>query len=327
MSFPKLPPLDDLDSNVSEINNLNNQIGIKENSQASFKVSLELPDLPKLDHLNDETLTDEDLILESNLENEEYINDSSEDFAQVNYVEDDVKNMEDMLEEKSEFEEEFLPIVNQKILPSMNNMEDESVVKKELPSKSKDNKDKGFKEIDEEFIKNFFSNMKDKVTAFKNKLFKSNKSKEGKDKKINKSRQDNKAINRLLIILKIIGIMIVITGIIFAIISFVLKTSSSPLADISHEIKSGDVAVLINNIERHGEEIELTFKNQGDISTSFFMDIEFSSKDSLFKKNKFICQSDIIFLEPGKELKETMKCENFIEADEYSIEVNLKEIK
>lgn len=322
MSFPKLPPLDDLDSNVSEINNLNNQIGIKENSQANFKVSLELPEL---DDLNDEIFTDEDLMLESNIKNDENKNDFSEDFTQVK----DLENVEETLEEQLEFEEEFLPIVNQEVLPTMNNMEDESEVNKEFPSKIKHkyNKDKGFKEIDEEFIKNFFLNMKDKIRAFKNKLFKYNKFKEVKDKKISKSSQHNKIINILLSILKVVGIMITLAGITFAIISFVLKTSSLPLADISYEVKGEEAVILIDKIKRHEEGIELTFKNQGDISTSFFTDIEFSSKDSLFKKNKFICQSDIIFLEPGKELKETMKCENFIEADEYSIEVNLKEIK
>ena len=326
MNLPKLPPLDDLDLDVSEIDNSGNQKDIKTNSQADFNVSLELPGLPSLEEFED--LNDENLsTLEDDLENEEHENNFSEDFIKA----DSEENMEDIFEEELNFEEDFLPVVNQEILPTTMN----SVINKDKigankrPSniKNKENNNKDFKEIDEEVIKELFDNIKSKMMSFKNKLFKSDKSKSNENKKISRSKKDNKFVNKMLSVLKIAGIMIVIFGIIFATISFVLKTPSSPITDISHEVKGEEVVVLINKIERSGEGIELTFKNQGDISTSFFIDMEFNSKASLFKKEKFICQSDIIFLEPNKEIRESMRCEDFIEADEYSIEVNFKEIR
>lgn len=338
MDFPKLPPLDDLEDGIDlqddlDFNDikemeLNNQ---SRSSQVSYNADLELPGLPDLAELMDEEVSDniemesqnddEDFEDAKELESEEeYIN---ENFPETNdFPEEDLEGEDDLdlnHEDDLDFSQNLLPEVNKD-----NNEEDSSVIindnindkldetKKNKPKK---NKSKEFREIDDEAIKEFFTNVK-------NKLFKPN---EKKSKKIKK--ETSKPIGKILGLLKIAGILILILGIIFGIISFILRAPTSSIENISYEVKEGNTLILLNNLEKHEDGIELFIKNQGPTSTSFFMDIEFNVKESMLKKESFICQSDIIFLEIDKEIKETMRCENFIESNEYSIEVHFKEIK
>lgn len=332
MSFPNLPPLDDLDN--SDINS-----DVEENLYEVLEkeAGLGLPGLPIIDdNLDFEDSDFEDI----NYNNESDLNDfiiEDNDDEEIDYDENEDGDFEDIDEGDLEGDFGFLP----NVIEDYEN-ESEISINKTSKIKSSSEVDKGprkneagkHKELDDEAIKQFFINIRNKVfkksgiipknkkepkkrdTSKENDIKKESKPKNNKGKDLGKRKQ----------LAIIIAILLIV-----AIAGFLLLNKLSPgnkeLTKLFYEIKGEETIVLLNDFEVSETDIKVSLENQGDLLIRFFMDIELSTKTSLFKKSKFICQSDIIFLDVGEEVQETLKCMDLLESDKYSINVNFTEIK
>lgn len=332
MSFPNLPPLDDLDN--SDINS-----DVEENLYEVLEkeAGLGLPGLPSIDdNLDFEDSDFEDI----NYNNESDLNDfiiEDNDDEEIDYDENEDGDFEDIDEGDLEGDFGFLPNVIEDYENEPNisiNKTSKIKTSSEIDKGPRKNETGKHKELDDEAIKQFFINIKNKVfkksgiipknkkeskikdTSKENDIKKESKQKNNKGKDLGKIKQLAITITILLIV---------------AISGFLLLNKLSPdnkeLTELSYEIKDEETIVLLNNFEVSETDIKVSLENQGDLLIRFFMDIELSTKTSLFKKSKFICQSDIIFLDVGEEAQETLKCMDLLESDKYSINVNFTEIK
>lgn len=377
MNLPKLPPLDGPDESVNNEDKFlykEDEFDDKPSRLVVSKVNKGLPSLPSLNDIEDESLNSEDDLntdnfreldnLEEDQEDFEDLSEDSiddeeefesfkieenfedfedqedfEDLSEDNIEEDDFEEFEDFtdkenVEDNDEDEFNFLPNV---LEDEPESIDTETPIKRfdKADTKIDKNKDKDkHKELDDEAIKNFFINLKNKIIKPKNKDNSKNnkdnsekkskgKLKKAKSAKIKKPGGNSEKIKKIVII----AVTVLITIGVGLFILSKIGSGSKPLTEISYENEGEEVIVLTDNIQRTENGVEITLENQGDISTKFLLDIYFSSKESLFKKNEFTCKSDIIFLEAGGTIKETLKCENFIYAEKYKIDVNFAETK
>ena len=317
------------------------------------------PDLPDLDDLEPLDLTGESIDDDTQpetYESEEVDQDDSkdelyEDFEDGEPVSEDFENLpeEDGFEnvpESSDFEElsddddgpeeefSFLPTVNYE-----DEEEDPEEEEKKPPVKkiTKNKTGKGFKELDDDSVKEFLDKIKSKLMGLLQKKDKANegqpkptekKDAEEKDKKslgkINgkkgakkpKKKLDSKKSLALVATLSISAIVILLI--------FVLGNGYQPLNKLTVEAKGETTNVLLQNFKKENGIIKLNIVNQGDISADFLMEAEFTEKSLLpFNKNVVSCQSDIIAVESGGQVDELLGCENLNEELEYKVDIEI----
>lgn len=259
---------------------------------------------------------------------EEDYNSSDEEDNLDNLLEETLKKVEQKeSEEESEEQYNFLPIV----VPEEDDEDDLEELSQPEPENSKSIKtnksnQKGFKELDDEGVKEFFDNLKSKIfrkgksaPKIKNKskdLAKQPKTKSPKKKLNAKSLLNKTIIIYLLIILLITG------GIIFAITKY--NESFNSLDKISINIESDDTLVELNEFNLVEGKINFTIKNNADISNDFLLNIEFKEKSLIpFMGKKFQCVSDIIALEPDMSTNQYLTCNEFEDGSKYKTNVDL----
>lgn len=279
--------------------------------------------------------------------NEDFVK-TNEDFVEINEddseFEEDFEDFVETNEDDSEFDEfeddfGFLPTVDfeeelEDILPGVN-FEENEPQKDEKKKANKLKKNKGFKELDDESVKEFFINLKNKLFKKKEKGER-DKSKKPKIKR-QKPKQDKpekqmpkiniKNLFKLKSLMYIIIIVVSIGFILFLFNTFIM--SYKQLEEMSIDIKENESIVHFENFS-YNDDNTITFKatNKGDMSTDFFIDVVIKTKGSNpFKGEEFLCKSDIIALESAGQVEELLKCDNFEEDLEYKIDIELIEIK
>lgn len=358
MSLPKLPELPPLEEEQKK-------------RTTPTKRSGGLPSLPSLeDVFAREEYTEEGAVSDSGplYDEEEYSEDTSEDFAKVetdeegidfeenqdfdsNFDEDfaDIESAEEITSPQSDstinneqaqedeeyyekFEKEqlegedisgegysFLPIVNEDAL-------DKSEIENLLPDftakkpEAKDEK-KGFRELDDEAIKSFFVNLKNKLFKKGSKPNKTNPQQEKTPsrKGFNKSSLKYAAIILVLFVIGALGLAR-------------YESTYSPLSEAVQIVEQGDTNLEISNYTYKGDTVELTIANKGDISANFIMDVTFKAKTKIpLIGSKFSCQSDIIAIETDGQVQEILNCNNlnkegFNEDLEYRITIKINEV-
>lgn len=336
MSLPKLPELPPLEEEQKK-------------RTTPTKRSGGLPSLPSLeDVFAREEYTEEGAVSDSGplYDEEEYSEDTSEDFAKVETDEEGIDfednqdfdstiNNEQAQEDEEyyeKFEKEqlegedisgegysFLPIVNEDAL-------DKSEIENLLPdftAKKPEAKDeeKGFRELDDEAIKSFFVNLKNKLFKKGSKPNKTNPQQEKTPsrKGFNKSSLKYAAIILVLFVIGALGLAR-------------YESTYSPLSEAVQIVEQGDTNLEISNYTYKGDTVELTIANKGDISANFIMDVTFKAKTKIpLIGSKFSCQSDIIAIETDGQVQEILNCNNlnkegFNEDLEYRITIKINEV-
>lgn len=336
MSLPKLPELPPLEEEQKK-------------RTTPTKRSGGLPSLPSLeDVFAREEYTEEGAVSDSGplYDEEEYSEDTSEDFAKVETDEEGIDfednqdfdstiNNEQAQEDEEyyeKFEKEqlegedisgegysFLPIVNEDAL-------DKSEIESLLPgftAKKPEAKDeeKGFRELDDEAIKSFFVNLKNKLFKKGSKPNKTNPQQEKTPsrKGFNKSSLKYAAIILVLFVIGALGLAR-------------YESTYSPLSEAVQIVEQGDTNLEISNYTYKGDTVELTIANKGDISANFIMDVTFKAKTKIpLIGSKFSCQSDIIAIETDGQVQEILNCNNlnkegFNEDLEYRITIKINEV-
>lgn len=210
-------------------------------------------------------------------------------------------------------------------------VEDESYEEDESKSAPK-RQEKGFKEIDEDKIKDFFAGI---IAKFKpsNKK-KDNKAKQGKPNKNNlkndkvdrKSKKARKPIKKLDIDInklknmdktKLIylgsGVALII---LLTVGYFIWSSSYDTLENFEKnvEIKDKDypeysTQMTLTNLSLNNEGFNVDIENNSDMSKDFSLYIELKSKSFLpLMGTKFQCESDILYLESGDKINVSLYC-------------------
>lgn len=335
----QLPSLPDL----GELEPLDNLDPVEDNVKQD-EIDLELPEkeVPEVNQA-DESLPGEPLDLEDlGLEELEGIEDfedevvDDDDFSEDeesndNFEEEEIEDWQEELEEDFD-EEEFSLIPTVEFDEEDDEWEDGPDISDEN-NKSTPKKD-GFKELDDESVKEFFGNIKSKLSG----LFKkgdddnkdetpaqSKKLKPQKEKKPKGNSSIKKLINKKNLSYLIgAGVVLVL---VFLAITF-LGGRYSPLSELSTDASSDNTEVTLQNFTKDGDIVYFDVINQGDMSADFFMEAEFTEKTLIpFTGDSYSCTSDIIALDTKGQAQELLRCETFDSENEYKIDITIIEIQ
>lgn len=199
----------------------------------------------------------------------------------------------------------------------------------EEPKESrKDRKNKpGFKELDEERVKEFFNGLLGKLKGLGRKVkgIKSNKDKSPKSPK-----KSNVSMDKTKMIYLGIGLAIVIA----LVVSYVMWGNSykevgaiTDTVQLKDSDGKTDIELSKFVINEEGN-LEVNLKNAGDISKDFSMYVNLKEKSAIpFMGSKFECESDIIAIEPGSEANEILTCTEGVNKElKYKVSTDLDEI-
>ena len=336
----KLPSLPDL----GELEPLDNLDPIEDNVKQD-EIDLELPEkeFPEVNQA-DESLPGEPLDLEDlGLEELEGIEDfedevvddddfSDDEESNDNFEEEEIEDWQEELEEDFD-EEEF------SLIPTVEFDEEDDDEWEDGPdisvesNKSTPKKD-GFKELDDESVKEFFDNIKSKLSG----LFKkgkddnedetptqSKKLKPQKEKKPKGNSSIKKLINKKNLSY-LIGAVVALV-LVFLAITF-LGGRYSPLSELSTDESSDNTEVTLQNFTKDGDIVYFDVINQGDMSADFFMEAKFTEKTLIpFTGDSYSCTSDIIALDTKGQAQELLRCEPFDSEKEYKIDITIIDIQ
>lgn len=285
--------------------------------------------------------------LESNSEiNYEKYQVDDEEIDEEAYLEEYVPDKEDV-----EGEFGFLPGIDlEEYNPDEEDIEDEFGF---LPgigldeNEIEDHEDIDSNEIDEEKIKEFFGNLKDKTSSFFNSL----KGKIGSKKKeedtkpeekgIPKKRKVKKDSNKIneskgskkdlaittIKYLTIIALFVLIVFFAVSKLGVVGKGYNKP-EEISQSVKVNKVNLDINNIVINEDKIGVSIENKSEDFLEFTVSAEIVIKDEEGKK-EVSCNDTIMFISSEGSIEENLKCEGLPEhkdGNSYKIKFNAKEL-
>lgn len=201
---------------------------------------------------------------------------------------------------------------------------DNNINKKSKPAKKKS----GFKELDDEKVKSFFTGLFGKFKRNKkNKNDNANKEKNVKEKSVNKKKQKINNPGKSSSKIKLDKTKIIILGTIAAVLVllvvlyFMWGNSYKSIDDIESTIKmkneyDEEVNVDLSDLSVSKKNLELKLMNNGDLSQDFSMYITVKTKSAFpLLGDKITCESDIIAMEPGLMLIETLKCDSSLKKD------------
>lgn len=342
--FPELPDLDSLDSFIDDYLNDDELEVIKpakeDKAEPTNKTSsLDLPELPVLEEDQDDFASQD-----AQEDSEDFVDqESQEDFADQESS-DDLEDIED-LEDLEDFEEIIDDDDFQDIGEDWENEEDPFLQGVSIEEDdhyedsfdgSEEKQKKGFKELNDDSVKNFFLGIKDKIMSEITRNGNDTDKKYERDKKelprgkgkINKKAKEGTGLskgNNKIPIGFISLIVVLITGALF----LFTRNSPTPLNEIVVEANTGETLVSLENfVYQEGGLIGFDVENQSDISADFYLDAEISGKTSFIGSDKFSCESDIVSLETGaKSSGEILRCEDFNpNLDSYKIKVKIIEL-
>lgn len=230
---------------------------------------------------------------------------------------------DDYLDEPEELEEQF------SFLPGIGESEqyiEEEPVRDDQVNKKSD----GYNELDDEKVKEFFSNIKNKLLGKKSagkpkdtkipKKPKKTKIKGSKNPK-KKSKFDFKGAGiKLIVILVFLGILI--AALLFS------QRGFNNLGEHTIEIDSSeDISMIVNEVSSSDDKIEFKATNNADISSNIVLNMKFTEKSKIPFMGKTIqCSSDIISLEPGSSLTEGADCVGLNQDNKYKLSIDVVEL-
>lgn len=279
----------------------------------------ELPNYDEDLDVPDMEFEDFKVIDESEVDDPEY--DKTNDDEVLNPEEEDPYGYD--LDGDNEFKGSLLPGVDmgEEFEPVIEPEPDNEPVEEKAP-KNNSNKKDGFKELDEERVKEFFTGL---IAKFKGK---GNKDKESriKNEPVNK---DNKAplskvkLNKS----KLIYAGIALAVVILLLVSYMMWGNSyKSIDDFESTVKiSGqdeDTNIELNKfLFNEDGNLEVNLKNDGSISKDLVMYLTLKGKSAIpFTGDKIGCESDIIAMEPGGEVKEILTCSGDLDKNlEYKL--------
>lgn len=321
----ELEPLDDLSNEVDESEGFD-EIEDFEGQQDNQS---EPDDLANEEIEDDEDFEEVEYDLEDDFEDG---GEDDEDFVDLN-EEDDLDDEEFDEDDEEDLEENFsfLPTVNLEDEDEEEYEEYEESSDEEDSNDSKDNE--GFKELDDESVKEFFNNLKSKILG----MIKKNKD---KDEPVEKSSPSGK-INKKPSIKKVVPSIkkvvngknltyLLISAAVIAIIVFLFSLIGSrykPLSELSAEASEENTEIILQDFRKDDELVRFDVINQGDMSADFFMEAEFTESTGLFSSESYSCRSDIIALETHGQVEEFLRCENFDGNSEYKVDIEIIEIR
>lgn len=283
------------DMDLNSVNNIIEEEGESEGEDLDYyDEDLEVPDM---------SFEDFKMIDESEVNDPEYDRTNDEE---VLHLDDDEDPYGYDLDKESGFEATLLPGVDmgEEFEPTIEeNIEDSKV---NSPKKHSNNKP-GFKELDEEKIKAFFTGLFDKIKGNK-----TDKDSRIKGSKKGKTSLSNFKLNKSM--LMYIGIAVVVVTLLLA--SFIMWGKSYKNIDdletsikLSEEDKDKSNVDLSNFSLNKDGDLTLDLKNNISISQDLSMYITLKGKPMIpFTGNKIGCESDIIAMEPGGKAKELLDC-------------------
>ena len=216
--------------------------------------------------------------------------------------------------------------------------EDESYEEDE-PKSAPKKQEKGFKEIDEDKIKDFFAEIIAKLKPSNKK--KGNKAKQGKpnknklknDKVDRKSKRVRKPIKKPNIDInklknmdktKLIYLGSGVALIILLTVGYFMWSSSyDNLENLEENVKIKDkdypeysTQMTLTNLSLNDEGFNVDIENNSDMSKDFSLYIELKSKSFFpLMGTKYQCESDILYLEPGDKINESLYCSEEVNND------------
>lgn len=354
--FPELPDLDSLDSFIDDYLNDDELEVVKldKTESANKTSSLDLPELPVLEEdLEDFANQDDqdDLVNQGDSEdlkdfdnpedlegfedsedqeNQDYSDDleDSDDFEDLEDLEEiaDDDDFQDIGEDWENEDDPFLQGVS---------LEGDDLYEDSFDEPEEKQK-KGFRELNDDSVKNFFLGIKDKIMSEITRNGNDTDKKYERDKKelprkkgkINKKAKEGTGLskgNNKIPIGFISFVAVLIAGALF----LFTKSSPTPLNEIVVEASAGETLVSLENfVYQEVGLIGFDVKNQSDISADFYLDAEISGKTSFIGSDKFSCESDIVSLETGAQSSgEILRCEDFNpNLEHYKIKVKIIEL-
>ena len=335
----QLPSLPDL----GELEPLDNLDPVEDNVKQN-EIDLELPEkeFPEVNQA-DESLPGEPLDLEDlGLEELEDIEDFEDEVVDDDDFFEDEESNDNFEEEIEDWQEELEEDFDEEefsLMPTVEFEEEDDDEWEDGPDISDENnkstpKKDGFKELDDESVKEFFDNIKSKLSG----LFKkgdddnkdetpaqSEKLKPQKEKKPKGNSSIKKLINKKNLSYLIgAGVALVL---VFLAITF-LGGRYSPLSELSTDASSDNTEVTLQNFTKDGDIVYFDVINQGDMSADFFMEAKFTEKTLIpFTGDSYSCTSDIIALDTKGQAQELLRCETFDSENEYKIDITIIEIQ
>lgn len=330
LKLPSLPDLGELEP-----------LAPIEDNVKQDEIDLELPgqEFPEVNQADEslpgEPLDLEDLGLEGIEDFEDEVVDdddfSEDEESNEDFEEEEIEDWQEELEEDFD-EEEF------SLMPTVEFEEEDDDEWEDGPDISDENnkstpKKDGFKELDDESVKEFFDNIKSKLSGlFKKgddnkdeKPARSEKLKPQKEKKPKGNSSIKKLINKKNLSY-LIGAGVVLVFVFLA-ITF-LGGRYSPLSELSTDASSDNTEVTLQNFTKDGDIVYFDVINQGDMSADFFMEAKFTEKTLIpFTGDSFSCTSDIIALDTKGQAQELLRCETFDSENEYKIDITIIDIQ
>lgn len=327
---------DNKESLVSDVTEDSNIVKIEEN-YVNDKI-IAVGDDSKTEEIDDE-YDDQDY------EESHYLNSEEEPYNEDNGSHDELEELEDSEEleefegdeeyfedDEEDFEDDFsfLPTVNLDDEDDYDDESEEEITEEDFlyEEEYEENDDR---EIDEEALKNFFGNIKSKISG----LFSKSKDKAPKElekSEVNKDSYNDKkkiSINKKYVIYPVIAIAIV--GVLFFVVSM-FGNSYSNINEVNFSAENEEAEILVEfsefSYDDSSELISYTVYNKGEISADFFFEMEMKEKKLIpFTGSTIECESDIIALEPDGSSLETIKCNEFDIGSKYKVNVELIEVK
>lgn len=313
--LPQLPSLDDLDE--------------KKESQGNELPEIpDLPDLPSLDGLDLPEIDGEFEVVEQEDANE--VDDFEEEYEEQieeEYEEDEIEEYEDEEnfdeENFEEYEEDyegdgellsFLPPADVDEVPVPEEVEEEfeeynDSEEQEIQSESEPSDSN---EIDEEKIKEFFTNLKNKIFKGSNE----SKTKIHKGKKEIPSDKLGIGITILVIIGMVIGLIV------FS------KSFYKPITSLNKEVSSDSNKIEVSTISYEDDILITKVKNIGDMSAEFTMDLELATQGKIpfISGDSVTCQSGIVVLDLDEEQEVTLTCEHIIPDKDVRVSIDIDDL-
>lgn len=194
--------------------------------------------------------------------------------------------------------------------------EEEEEERKPSKLKKANKNSKGFKELDEERVKEFFVGVIDKVKGLE---FGKNKGPK-KPKDSSKFQFDKTKLMYVgIAIALIIGVIVTLS---------LLGGSSNPLNETSIESELSEINVDIDNfVINEDNSLNVDVTNTGDISGDFSMYVDLKEKSLIpFTGETINCESEIIAVEPGAKVSESLSCNGSLDEDiEYKVSLETDE--
>lgn len=318
--LPQLPSLDGLDENKGKENSggqglpeLPDMPGLPSLDELEIQSSDDLSEMPDIDELPEMPALDElgdDYETETSDSEEEYEEEIDEEYEDEEYEED--FDEEDFGEYEEDYEGDgellsFLPPadvdevpVPEEVEEELQEIEEDEEVEETEPQKKRDERDSN--ELDEEKVKEFFNNIKNKITGGKSK---------GKSTKINKGKKRIPS--------QVLGLIITIAIILVMIGGFLAFRDSQykPLNEITHELKSDRNHVELYDFKQKGDILIAKAKNLGDMSAELFIDltIEEQGPNPIKSGKEITCSSEIVGISVDDVSDISFKCSENIEGN------------